>query len=248
MSAASVASPALVGISHGTSSPDGRIAIAGLMDAVAEALPDLVTLSGFVDVQQPDVAHTLVALDDSARAIVVPLLLSAGYHVHVDLHEAVRDWPGSATLAQTLGPDPRLAEVQHERLQEVGYAAADILIVAGAGSSDTRAVAACRTAAELLAERVGRPARIGFLSAASPTLAESIDAARAEHPRARIVVSSYLLAPGYFQSIVENAGADAVTEPLIASGRPAPKLLVDIVCDRYSAALLYSAAPVLTSV
>jgi hypothetical protein len=62
------------------------------------------------------------------------------------------------------------------------------------------------------------------------------------------VVSSYLLAPGYFQSIVENAGADAVTEPLIASGRPAPKLLVDIVCDRYSAALLYSAAPVLTSV
>jgi hypothetical protein len=31
-----------------------------------------------------------------------------------------------------------------------------------------------------------------------------------EHPGARIVVSSYLLAPVYFQTILENAGADGV--------------------------------------
>jgi sirohydrochlorin ferrochelatase len=240
--------PALVGISHGTSSPDGRTAITGLMSAVAAAWPELMTVSGFVDVQQPDVANTLASLDDSASAIIVPLLLSAGYHVHVDLHQAVRDWPGLVTLAQTLGPDPQLAELQHQRLDEVGFATDDIVVVAAAGSSDARAVAECRTAAELLAASVGSPVRIGFLSAASPSLHEAISAARAEHPGARIAVSSYLLAPGYFQSIVENAGADVVTEPLLAGGRATPHQLVDIVVHRYRVALQYSATPVLASV
>lgn len=248
----SAASPALVGISHGTSSPDGRSAVAGLMEAVAAALPEVTTVSGYVDVQQPDVANTLAVLDEAvldetvrghasrnsqATAIIVPLLLSAGYHVHVDLHEAARDWTGSATLARTLGPDPRLAELQHERLIEVGLAAADVVILAAAGSSDAGAVSECRTAADLVAARVGRAVTIGFLSAASPTLAEAIATARSEHPSARIVVSSYLLAPGYFQSIVENAGADVATGPLLAAGRPTPHQLVEIVVHRYRAAL-----------
>ena len=264
----SAASPALVGISHGTSSPDGRSAVAGLMEAVAAALPEVTTVSGYVDVQQPDVANTLAVLDEAVRdeavrdetvrgdasrdrqatAIIVPLLLSAGYHVHVDLHEAARDWTGSATLARTLGPDPRLAELQHERLIEVGLTADDVVILAAAGSSDAGAVSECRTAADLVAARVGRAVTIGFLSAASPTLAEAIATARSEHPSARIVVSSYLLAPGYFQSIVENAGADVATGPLLAAGRPTPHQLVEIVVHRYRAALHYRALTVLTSV
>ena len=264
----SAASPALVGISHGTSSPDGRSAVAGLMEAVAAALPEVTTVSGYVDVQQPDVANTLAVLDEAVRgdavrgdavrghasrdsqatAIIVPLLLSAGYHVHVDLQEAARDWTGSATLARTLGPDPRLAELQHERLIEVGLTADDVVILAAAGSSDAGAVSECRTAADLVAARVGRAVTIGFLSAASPTLAEAIATARSEHPSARIVVSSYLLAPGYFQSIVENAGADVATGPLLAAGRPTPHQLVEIVVHRYRAALPYRALTVLTSV
>ena len=39
----------------------------------------------FVDVQQPDVSSVLDRLGDVHAAVVVPLLLSAGYHVHVDL-------------------------------------------------------------------------------------------------------------------------------------------------------------------
>ncbi|MHC5797974.1 sirohydrochlorin chelatase [Lacisediminihabitans sp. FW035] len=246
------ASPALVGISHGTSSPAGRSAVARLMAAVAVARPDITTASGFVDVQQPDVPQTLASLDPArdtpASAVVVPLLLSAGYHVHVDLHEAVSDRPGSTTLARALGPDPRLAELQHARLEEAGLAPDDVVVVAAAGSSDARAVAECHSAAALLATRLGRPVTVGFLSAAAPTLAEAISAARSASPGSRIVASSYLLAPGYFQSIVENSGADVATAPLLAAELPAPRQLVDIVCDRYSAALLYRAAAVLTSV
>jgi sirohydrochlorin ferrochelatase len=211
------------------------------MAAVAAARPDITTASGFVDVQQPDVTHTLAALDAArdtpASAVVVPLLLSAGYHVHVDLHEAVRDRAGSATLARALGPDRRLAELQQERLEEAGLAPDDVVVVAAAGSSDARAVAECRSAAALLATRLGRPVTVGFLSAAIPTLAEAIAAARSASPGSRIVVSSYLLAPGYFQSIVENAGADVVTAPLLAAGLPAPRQVVDIVCDRYAETL-----------
>ncbi|WP_241975781.1 MULTISPECIES: sirohydrochlorin chelatase [Cryobacterium] len=86
-------SPALVGIAHGTSSPAGQAAVAGLMRAVAKAHPDLTVTLGFVDVQHPDTPETLAALPAGLPAVVVPLLLSAGYHVHVDLTEAVDAGP-----------------------------------------------------------------------------------------------------------------------------------------------------------
>jgi transposase len=47
--------------------------------------------------------------------VVVPLLLSGGYHVHVDIAGAVGAHDG-ARAARPLGPDLRLAEVLHTRL------------------------------------------------------------------------------------------------------------------------------------
>jgi len=64
-----------------------------------------------VDVEQPDVPS---ALGDAARAgradraVVVPLLLSAGYHVYVDLAEAAAAAPLPTAVTAALGPDPRL--------------------------------------------------------------------------------------------------------------------------------------------
>ena len=96
--------PALVGISHGTSSPEGRRAVRALHDAVAEALaqqhPDgtpSVRL-GHVDVEQPDVPVTLASLEPGEPAVVVPLLLSAGYHVYVDLTDSVAAETATARL------------------------------------------------------------------------------------------------------------------------------------------------------
>jgi hypothetical protein len=43
-----------------------------------------------------------------------------------------------------------------------------------------------------------------------PLLHGAISTALVEHPGARIVVSSYLRGPCYFQTILENAGADGV--------------------------------------
>jgi len=238
------ASTALVGISHGTASPDGQVAVRRLIDAVeasaaarsaSAAAPSAVRL-GHVDVQQPDVPATLGALPSSMPAVVVPLLLSAGYHVHVDLRreiEAVAD--RQVRLAAALGPDDRLVEVLRRRLDEAGASPDDLVVLAVAGSSDARAVHDCRDMGERLAAALGAPVAVGFLSAAEPRLAAAIAAVRADGGGRRVVAASYLLAPGYFQDLAAAAGADLITEPLLTPDY-APNELVDIVLDRFAAA------------
>lgn len=229
--------PALVGISHGTSSEEGQRAVAGLLEATSRAHPELIVAQGFVDVQHPDTAETLAALEPGRAAIVVPLLLSAGYHVHVDLAKAVAAETGRrVTLAHPLGPDDRLVQVLRARLAAVDFGIGDELVLAVAGSSDPRAVADCHVIAERLALAVRRKVTIGFLAAVEPRLDEAITSTRAAHPGSRIVVSSYLLAPGYFQQLAEAAGGDATTAPILTPDEPAPQHIVDLVVDRYHVA------------
>ncbi|TFD27601.1 cobalamin biosynthesis protein CbiX [Cryobacterium cryoconiti] len=231
-------SPALVGIAHGTSSPHGQAAVAGLMRAVADAHPELTVALGFVDVQHPDTSETLAALQPSRSAVVVPLLLSAGYHVHVDLTDAVRaETVRQVVLGSALGPDDRLIALLRQRLDEAGLADDDVVVLAVAGSSDARAVADCRAVAAGLAAASGRVIALGFLSAARPPLACMVTRTRIENPGRRIVASSYLLAPGYFQGLVEKSGADVVTRPLLVPDEPAPLYLVDVVVSRYLSAV-----------
>jgi sirohydrochlorin ferrochelatase len=230
--------PTLVGIAHGTSSPAGQAAVAGLMRAVADAHPELAVALGFVDVQHPNTPETLSTLPAGRPAVIVPLLLSAGYHVHVDLTDAVRaETERAVTLAPALGPDERLIALLQQRLDEAGLERDDVVVLAVAGSSEARAVAACRVVADGLAAASGREIALGFLSAATPRLACAVTTARIGRPGRRIVVSSYLLAPGFFQGLVEKAGADVVTRPLLVPDEPAPGLLVDVVVSRYLSAL-----------
>lgn len=235
MSSTSQRAPALAAFSHGTSSPVGQKLVIELMAAVAEARPVLETRLGYVDVQQPDIDETFASLDRAAPTVVVPLLLSAGYHVHVDLTTGVARREGPTVLAGALGPDTRLAQVLAQRLTEAGLTDDDVVVLAVAGSSDTRAVADCEVVREQLADASGHAVTLGFLSAAEPRLADAIRSAREEHPDARIVASSYLLAPGYFHDLVGAAGADLVTAPLLAEGEAPPAELVEIVLDRYDA-------------
>lgn len=234
MSELSGTAPALAAFSHGTSSPVGQRLVGELMVAVGEARPLPSLRLGYVDVQHPDIEETFASLDPDVPVAVVPLLLSAGYHVHVDLTRGAAKRPG-ATLTGALGPDPRLAQLLARRLEQVGFRADDVLVLAVAGSSDVRAVADCHIVAEQLAFATGHSVALGFLSAAEPRLRDAVEAAREEHPGARIVASSYLLAPGYFHDLVVAAGADLCTAPLLADGEPPPSELVEIVLERYDA-------------
>jgi sirohydrochlorin ferrochelatase len=229
---------ALAGIAHGTNSPDGQAAVAALMAEVARARPDITVRLGFVDVQHPDTGETLDSLGPGEAVIVVPLLLSAGYHVHVDLARSIRaETSRPATLAGALGPDERLATLLMHRLGQAGFTADDVLVLAAAGSSDARAVADCRTVAAQLAAASGRAVTLGFLSAAEPRLEDAVASVRAANPGRRVVVSSYLLAPGYFQDLAVAAGGDVITFPLLRPDEDPPLELVEVVLDRYAATL-----------
>jgi sirohydrochlorin ferrochelatase len=234
--------PALLTISHGTDSVRGRALVGGLVAAVRSRFAD--THGGFVDVLQPDVPTVLGKLPPGQAAVIVPLLLSAGYHVRVDLADAAKSADRPVVVADALGPDDAIVALLEDRLTAAGVRPDDEVVVAAAGSSDPAAVADCRETAARLAERLGRPVQIGFLSAARPTLPEAVAGARTTGRR--VVIATYLLAPGYFLGLVEASGADVVTPPLLAGG-VVPEALVTAVLRRFQSALEVSSAGPLTA-
>lgn len=222
--------PALVAISHGTGSPAGQAAVAGLVRAVAARLPDVHVRLGHVDVQQPDVAASLGSLAPDEPAVIVPLLLSAGYHVRVDLRQQSAGHADVA-ISPALGPDARLVDALRARLAALEPAPEDAIVLAVAGSSDDRANEDCRVTARLLAERLQRDVAVGFLAAAEPRLAAAVRAAGASGRR--VLVANYLLAPGYFHDLaVHSADGSPVARPLLDDDDPADSL-VELVIDRY---------------
>lgn len=226
-------SPVLVACAHGTRNPTGRRLIAELALAARSLRPGLVTTAAFVDVQPPTVVDVVAELSASGRpAVVVPLLLSGGYHVHVDIAQAVAAAPGTVA-ARPLGPDPRLAAVLLDRLVQAGADPGDprtAVVLAAAGSSDPRSVRDVEDTAALLHRDWAGPVTTGYGSAAKPAVPDAVAAARAAGA-ARVVVASYLLAPGHFHDKLAGAGADVVTAPLLPDERIAAVLL-----DRYDAA------------
>jgi sirohydrochlorin ferrochelatase len=224
----------LVACAHGTRNPAGRRLVAELALAARQLRPGLTTTAAFVDVQPPTVADTVAELSAAGQpAVVVPLLLSGGYHVHVDIARAV-DGHAGAVAARPLGPDGRLAAVLHDRLRQAGADPRDPLtavVLAAAGSSDPRSAADVEETADLLQRGWAGPVTTGYGSAAQPTVPEAVAAARRGGAE-RVVLASYLLAPGHFHDKLAGAGADLVTAPLLPDGRIAAVLL-----DRYDAAL-----------
>ena len=93
-----------------------------------------------------------------------------------------------------------------------------------------QALADVERTASTLAATTGLPVRTGYLSAAAPTVAEAVAAARATGVRP-VAVASYLLAPGFFADRLGQVGADLVTAPLL----PHPAL-ADLVLRRYDEA------------
>jgi sirohydrochlorin ferrochelatase len=223
--------PVLVAASHGTASPQGQAAVAALVAAVAVRRPDVDVRAAFVDVQQPDPPTVLGTLPPGRGVRLVPLLLSAGYHVFVDLTEAAVGHPG-ASVAPALGPDARLADLLARRLDAAGLRDDDVVLLGAAGSSEPSALRDCEDVAARLGVLIGRDVSTGYLSAAEPRLADAVGAQRVSGRR--VVVATYLLAPGFFADLAGRSGADVVTATLLLPDEPPPPELVDIVVDRYA--------------
>ena len=224
----------LVAVTHGTPSTANREAVIRLVDGVASARPDLGVSITFVDASNVDVSSALEAAAEP-DAVIVPLVLSAGFHVRTGLSLGLDRIGGSARLAPELGPDERMVEVLAQRLAELGLADGDTVLLAAAGSNDPRAVRECFETARRLGQRLGRSVTAGFIAAAIPRLPDAIEMIREVHPGSRVVVGPYLLAPGTFYDQAAASGADLIADPLLLPDEPAPAALVDLVLDRYAA-------------
>lgn len=206
----------LIGCSHGTRVPAGRRTMALLRLDIAKARPRIEVRAAHVDVHKPalnDVVQRFAGLGRSI--VVVPLLLSTGYHVRVDIARAVESAGGLAVAADALGPDPVLVRVLQQRLAESGAGPDDPVVLAAAGSSDPRAGSDVdQVVAALAAARGGAPVSVGFLASAKPTVSDAVAQARLEHPGRPIAIATYLLAPGFFSARLDAAGADHLAAPL----------------------------------
>ncbi|WP_234659214.1 sirohydrochlorin chelatase [Agromyces marinus] len=222
-------------MTHGAASAANRRAIMRLVDGVASARPELDVSIVFLDARADDLDRVLRTASEP-DAVIVPLVLSAGFHVRTGLALGLDRLPGSARLASELGPDERIVDVLADRLRAAGLGDGDAVLLAAAGSNDPRAVRECFEVARRLGQRLGRSATVGFIAAGIPRLPDAIEMIREVHPAARVVLAPYLLAPGAFHDQAIAAGADVIAEPLLGPDEPAAAPLVELVIDRYSAA------------
>lgn len=220
--------PALVVCAHGTDDPEGQAAVLEIAAAAAQRLPDVTVEVAYVDVQEPKldvVVDRLVAAGH--RVVVVPVLLTLGFHTEVDVAEAISPHAGTVVSTGPLGPDPRLEDALVERLREAGAPEGSAVVVAVAGSSRPEAAEVGRGVARAVQERWAGPVTVGFLSAAEPRVSEAVAEAGGSGP---VAVASYLISPGFFQRRLAEAGGDVIAQPLGA--HPG---LVSVVLDRYLA-------------
>jgi len=147
-------------------------------------------------------------------AVAVPLLLSAGYHVRVDLPEQAPD----VVVTQAVGPDERLAAALAERLHEAGYDGTGPVTLAAAGSADERSREDVAVAAQQLSKHLGVAVDVAYVAAGEPSLQDL-------RPR---VASTYLLAPGVFADAVAQCGAEVIAAPIGAH-----PLVAEVILDRY---------------
>jgi sirohydrochlorin ferrochelatase len=238
--------PVLVAVAHGSQDPRASATVAELMTAVAGRAarrglpaPDLRTAYlGHAPPSLPQVMSTIVA---GRQVRVLPLLLTAAYHSKVDiprlLTRVASEFPRlQVSCGRTLGPDPRLLRALARRLAEEDPGADRArtgVVLAAAGSSDPEANATIARLAARWQEHGGwfavRPA---YASAADPSPAAAVTGLlQAGAPR--VVVATYLLAPGFFADRIRTsaaaAGASAVSPVLGACAEVA-----DVLLDRFT--------------
>ena len=230
---------ALVAVAHGSADPRAAAAIGELMTVIAARAAER-----GLDVKDPRVAYlghaapslpqVLGTFGPDTRVTVLPLLLTAAYHSKTDIPRVLARTGLRVRYGEPLGPHPLLLRALERRLPAAALAnPAEVgVVLAAAGSSDPEANATiARLAAQWQARTGWYAVRPAYASAAGPTPAQAVTELRRAGAR-RVVVASYLLAPGLFANRIRAAalaaGAAAVSPALGALPEVA-----DVVLDRY---------------
>lgn len=197
----------LVTVAHGTRKATGnRVAVE--ITRLAAARLGIEAVTSYVELCDPLLTEVLAT--SATPTVVLPLLLSTGFHLRQDLPAAVAGAGGPVVLGRSLGPHALLADAQVDQLHRVGATPGSPLVMVAAGSSDALATRDLDRAAELLGRAWGGPVRLATLSGLGRRPEEVV--------RAGDCVSSYLLAPGFFADraarVAREAGAARVAEAI----------------------------------
>jgi sirohydrochlorin ferrochelatase len=222
-----VTGPVLVAVAHGSSHPKAAATVAALARQVSRLAPVIDVRVAFVQHATPSLADALAAAGPDP--VVVPLLLSSGYHLSTDVAGQDRRAAGlpAPLAARSLGPDPLLTTALVSRLREAGVPDGTPVVLAAAGSSDPAAAGQVRDQAALLAAELDTEVVAAFAASGQPDVPQAV-AELASRTRRPVAVASYLLAPGVFHDRLLLSGAAWVTAPL--GDHPAVAALV---IDRY---------------
>lgn len=208
---------------HGTSDPAGRRTLEAVRDGVSDRLGAPVGL-GFVDLASPGLAHVLAA---HPSALVVPMFVTAGYHVEVDVPREARR--AGALVSEHLGAGAALAPALLARAQEA-RPDPDAIAVLAAGSSSVSAREEVVTLGATLAQLCGVTVSVGFLSGPGPSAHTALVAAgRGDRP----VAVPALLAPGHFsRAAAQLSGTRGIPLGAVLGAHPA---VLDVVVARLGA-------------
>ena len=256
---------ALVAVAHGSADPRAAAAISALVPLVARraadrglSVPELRV--AYLGHAAPSVPQVMRAFGPDTQVTVLPLLLTAAYHSKTDIPRVLAR-AGTARLnlryGAPLGPHPLLLRALERRLPETALEnrSETGVVLAAAGSSDPAANA---TIAGLAAQWQAAGGWFGVRPAyASPAAAGGQDStaspaaaggqgsttpgqAVTELLRAgarRVVVASYLLAPGLFADRIRDAALAAGAADVSPALGAVPEV-ADIVLDRYQEAAI----------
>ena len=221
--------PALVAVAHGTRDAAGRKVIADLIDDIRRRLPGVDVITAWLELVTPGLNEVMRGMD--RPAVLVPLLLSTGYHATIDLPSAAALSGAPVHVAAPLGPDRYLARAMTARLREAGVLPGDGVVLAAAGSTDPAGLADVEQAAALLCSEWGPRVTFAYLSAAGPDVPAAVEHLRRTGGH-RVCVAPYLLAPGRFSRRVTDlaAATGATTVAPVLGGH---RLVTDLVLLRY---------------
>ena len=243
------ASPVLVAVAHGSTDPRASATIAELAAVARERSPGLDLRTAFLGHAPPSLPQVLGTIEADREVTVLPLLLTAAYHSKADIPRVLaRTSLRRVSYGATLGPHPLLLDALDRRLAEALPSSGPIsglgvhldpartaVVLAAAGSSDPEANATIAQMAARWQARTGWLAvRPAYASAAEPSPAAAV-AGLLRDGAPRVVVATYLLAPGLFADRIRHtalaAGAAAVSPALGACAEVA-----DVMLDRFTQA------------
>jgi sirohydrochlorin ferrochelatase len=234
--------PVLVAVAHGSADPRASATIGELMAGAAEraaarGLRALDLRTAYLGHAPPSLPQVMGTIEAGRQVRVLPLLLTAAYHSKADIPRMLTrvssEFPRlRVSYGATLGPHPLLLRALERRLAEAdpdNDPARTGVVLASAGSSDPQASATIARLAAQWQDRAGwfavRPAHA---SAADPSPAAAVTGLLRDGAP-RVVVATYLLAPGLFADRIRTsslaAGAAAVSPALGATPEVADVLL-----------------------